>query len=67
MQIVHKLASILPVLAVEEPAAQGVHDAAFPSVDLDVPIGQIVLSLSRVLAVAPAFAKYPAEQVTDNV
>ena len=38
-------------------------DASFPSVDLDVPIGQTVQAPPRVSAVAPAFAKYPAIQV----
>ena len=31
--------------------------------DFDVPIGQTVQAAPRVLAVAPAFAKYPAIQV----
>ena len=43
------------------------HDASFPIVDLDVPIGQTVQAPSRVSAVAPAFANLPAGQVTDNV
>jgi hypothetical protein len=62
-QIVQKLGLVLPVLAVEEPAAQGVHDASFPTVDLDVPIGQTVQAPSAVLSVAPAFANLPAGQV----
>ena len=32
--------------------------------DLEVPIGQTVQAAPRVLAVAPAFAKLPAAQVT---
>jgi hypothetical protein len=35
----------------------------FPAADFDVPIGQTVQASARVLAVAPAFAKYPAIQV----
>ena len=38
-------------------------DAALPAVDFAVPIGQTVQASSRVLLVAPAFAKYPAAQV----
>ena len=40
-----------------------VHDAVFPAADLLVPTGQTVQASSRVLLVAPAFAKYPAAQV----
>ena len=54
---------VLPVLTVVKPAVQGVQDAALPAVDLEVPIGQTVQASARVLAVAPAFAKYPALQV----
>ena len=54
---------VLPVLAVELPAAQVVHDALFPADDFEVPIGQTVQAAPRVLPVAPAFAKYPAIQV----
>jgi hypothetical protein len=42
---------------------QGVHDALFPAVDLEVPIGQSVQASVTVLAVAPAFANLPAGQV----
>ena len=40
------------------------HDAALPAADLEVPIGQTVQASERVLAVAPAFAKYPAVQMS---
>ena len=40
------------------------HDALFPAVDLEVPIGQTVQAAPRVFAVAPALAKYPAIQVS---
>jgi len=36
----------------------------FPAADLDVPIGQTVQAAPRVLSVAPAFAKYPAGQIS---
>ena len=32
--------------------------------DFDVPIGQTVQAAPRVLSVAPAFAKYPAVQIS---
>jgi len=45
------------------PTAHAVQDAVFPAVDFAVPIGQTEQASSRVLFVAPAFAKYPAVQV----
>jgi hypothetical protein len=60
---VHRLPESLPVLAVEKPAAQGVHESALPAVDLEVPIGQTVQASVSVSAVAPAFANLPAGQV----
>jgi hypothetical protein len=63
-QIVHKFALLLPVLAVVKPAVHAVQDAALPAADLVVPIGQTVQASARVLAVAPAFAKYPAVQTS---
>ena len=38
-------------------------DAVLPAVDFAVPIGHTVHASARVLAIAPAFAKYPAVQV----
>jgi len=40
-----------------------VHDALFPAVDLEVPIGQSVQAPASVSAVAPAFANLPAGHV----
>ena len=54
---------VLPVLAVEKPAVQGVHESALPAVDFEVPIGQTVQASVSVLAVAPALANLPAGQV----
>ena len=56
---------VLPVLAVEKPAVQGVHESALPAVDFEVPIGQTVQASVSVFAVAPAFANLPAGQVFD--
>ena len=56
-----------PVLDVEKPAVQEVHDAIFAAADLEVPIGQSVQASVTVSAVAPAFANLPAGHVVlDN-
>ncbi len=60
----HIVQEVLPVLAVEKPAVQGVHDAVLPAVDFDVPIGQSVQDAVSVLAVAPALANLPAGQIS---
>jgi len=62
-QIVHRSDELLPVVLVVKPAVHAVQDAVFPAVDFAVPIGQTEQASSRVLFVAPAFAKYPAVQV----
>ena len=59
----HRSAELLPVVAVEKPAVQGVHESAFPAADLEKPMGQSVQAPVTVLAVAPDFANLPAGHV----
>ena len=52
-----QILQIVAPIGDHEPAAQGVHDAAFPEADFKVPAGQSVQAPAKVLAVAPALAK----------